>query len=32
MYHKVIVLEIKDGYALAMTGKGEMIRIKRKRE
>lgn len=31
MYHKVIVLEIKDGYALAMTGKGEIIRIKKKK-
>lgn len=27
----MIVLEIKDGYALAMTGKGEIIRIKKKK-
>lgn len=30
MYHKVIILEIKDGYALAMTEDGEIIRIKKK--
>ena len=30
MYHKVIILEIKDGYALAMTEEGEIIRIKKK--
>lgn len=32
MYHKVIILEIKGGYALVMTEDGEIIRIKRKRE
>lgn len=30
MYHKVIILEIKGGYALAMTEDGEIIRIKKK--
>lgn len=30
MYHKVIILEIKDRYALAMTEEGEIIRIKKK--
>ena len=30
MYHKVIILEIKGGYALAMTENGEIIRIKKK--
>ncbi len=30
MYHKVIILEIKDEYVLAMTEEGEIIRIKKK--
>lgn len=30
MYHKVIILEIKGGYALVMTEDGEIIRIKKK--